>query len=60
MLMAMILFVFVIYLLLFLATLHGFWDLSSLTRGIEPGTMAVKVQSPNHYTTRKFLGNHSF
>ena len=29
--------------------LHGLWDLSSPTKD---GTLAVKVQSPNHWTTR--------
>ena len=38
----------------FLAALHSLWDSSSPTR-IEPSPLAVKVWSPNHWTTREFL-----
>ena len=37
----------------FLAVLHGFWDLSSSIRD-QPGPMAVKVLSLNHWTTSLF------
>ena len=37
----------------FLAMVHGFCDLNSLTR-IELGPSAMRVQSPNHWTTREF------
>ena len=30
------------------------WDLSSLRPGIEPSPLAVKVQSPNHWSAREF------
>ena len=38
--------------LLFLATWHGLWDLSSLTRDWTWAT-AVKAPSPNHWTARE-------
>ena len=31
----------------------GLWDLVSQP-GIEPGPLAVEVESPNHWTTREF------
>ena len=31
----------------------GLWDLSSQL-GIEPGPLAVKASSPNHWTSREF------
>ena len=37
----------------FLATLHSLWDLSFL-QGIEPGPLALKASSLNHWTTREF------
>ena len=46
--------IFVLFCLVFLAALHSLWDSSSQTR-IEPGPLAVKVWSPNHWTTREFL-----
>ena len=30
------------------------WDLSSLTKGFNPGPTAVKAPSPNHWTAREF------
>ena len=36
--------------------LHNLWDLSSLTRD-GTWTPAVKVPSPNHWTTRDFPGD---
>ena len=36
----------------FLAMLQGLWDLSSLTRD-RTWALAVKAQSPNHWTARE-------
>ena len=44
-----------IYLFTYLAVLHGFWDLSSPTSD-RTWAPAVKVQNPNHWTAREFLG----
>ena len=43
----------IFFLFLFLAAPHSLRDLSSPTR-IEPEPSAVKVRSPNHWTTREF------
>ena len=40
-----------------LAQPGGFWNLSSLI-GIEPGTSAMRVQSPNHWAAREFPDMH--
>ena len=32
---------------------HSLWDLR-FQPGIEPGPMALKAQSPNHWTAREF------
>ena len=40
--------------LFFLAVLHDLWDLSSPTRDWTR-SLAVRTQSPNHWTTSKFL-----
>ena len=37
----------------FLDVLHSLWD-HSFQPGIEPGPMALKAQSPNHWTAREF------
>ena len=43
-----------LFFILFLATPHSLWDLSSQPE-IQPGPSTVKAQSPHHWTTRKFL-----
>ena len=43
-----------LFFLLFLATPHSLWDLSSQPE-IQPGPSAVKAQSTHHRTTRNFL-----
>ena len=51
---------FIFYFILFysfLASPHDLWDLSSPTRDWTHAT-AVKVPSPNHWTTREFLVSH--
>ena len=42
-----------VWILFFLAMPHGLQNLNSPTRG-EPRSLAVKVQSPNHWFTRAF------
>ena len=42
-----------------LATPHGLWDLSSLNSD-STLALAVKALSPNHWTTKKFLGECNF
>ena len=37
-----------------MAILCGLWDLVPRP-GIEPGALAVRAQSPNHWTTKEFL-----
>ena len=44
---------FMCVVLFFLATLCGLWILVPQP-GIEPGPLAVKAPSPNHWTTREF------
>ena len=51
--MKVVVFLFLFLFLFLLAMPHSLWDFSSPTR-IEPGPSAVKVQSPNHWTTREF------
>ena len=47
-------YIFILF-IYFLATLHCWWDLSSLTRDqTEIQTEAVKIPSPNHWTTMEF------
>ena len=47
-----VLHLYFLFLFIFLATPHGMWDLSFLTRN-GTGTPVVEAQSPNCWTTRE-------